>query len=122
MSGLPIEDLGRDGWLEGLIFERMRQAYQISRLLEDPRIRRMGEWLLQRVNLSLPRLAGNGDERPASYWRTGWCATNASYDETVEQVLAVYDGFIRAAARSAFGDRPGADLVPGWQAREQVLT
>jgi hypothetical protein len=76
----------------------MQQAYQISRLVEGRGVRRVGEWLLQRTNLSLPRLAVDGEGRPPSYWRTRWWQTNPSYDDTAEQTLAVYDNFIRAAS------------------------
>jgi len=98
VSGLSTEDLGRDGWVERLLFGRMQQAYQISRLVEGRGVRRVGELLLQRTNLSLPRLAVDGEGRPPSYWRTRWWQTNPSYDDTAEQTLAVYDNFIRAAS------------------------
>jgi len=100
MSDPCIEDLGRDGWAEGLIFGRMQQAYVLSQLIQDAEVRSLADWLLQQVNLSLPRLAGESpQERPPSFWRAQWWARSPSYDEVAREVLAAYDNFVRAAVQ-----------------------
>jgi hypothetical protein len=97
-SGPAVEELAGDGWTERLIFGRMQQAYHTGRLAGGHWDAGIGEWLLQGVNLSLPSLAADPDGRPPTYWPAHWWASDPSYTDTAEQVVALYDVFIRSAA------------------------
>ena len=98
MAGVSIEDLVGDGWTERLIFGRMQQAYQLSRLLGNPALRGVAGWLLQRIHLDLPALCAGRGGLPPSHQRAHWWRENPGYDATTGQILAVYDNFIRATA------------------------
>ncbi|NIM50482.1 MAG: hypothetical protein GTN69_08510 [Armatimonadetes bacterium] len=98
---LPIEEAGGGGWTERVLFSRMQQAYHVGQLGGNYWGERIGDWLLQRVNLSLPRLAGDPDSRPPTYRHIDWWTSNPGYGDTAHQVITLYDNFIRSAALHA---------------------
>jgi hypothetical protein len=102
-SGPAVEEAIGDGWTERLLFGRMQQAYHVSQLAGGHWADGTGQWLLQRVNLSLPRMAACPDERPPIYWPAHWWTSNPSYSDTTDQVVGLYDHFIRSAALHAAG-------------------
>ncbi len=50
------------------------------------------------MNLSLPTLSDRPERRPPTYWPVDWWASNPGYSDTAQQVVALYDNFIRSAA------------------------